>query len=235
MDIILIPGLWLDGSTWDPVTAQLEEAGHRVQALTLPGLESATADRSGVTLADHVAAVVAAIDRARGPALLVGHSAASALAFCAVDARPERVARVVYLGGFPSSDGEPFMQGLEADGDGVPFPGWEKFEGPDSDDIDEPTKRQLLDRFVPTPVGVVTGRVSLTDERRYDVPATAICPEFSPDDLRASIAAGEIPELAKTKKLDFVDIDSGHWPQFTQPVRLAEVILATAQTVSAEV
>lgn len=230
MDIILIPGLWLDGASWDAVTAELDQAGHRVRALTLPGLESATADRSTVTLDDHVASVVVAVDDSAGPVLLVGHSAAASLAFCAVDARPERVARVVYVGGFPGSDGEQFMAGVEADGDGVPFPGWDRFEGPDSADIDEPTKRELLDRFLPTPVGVITGTVKLHDERRYDVPATAICPEYSPDDLREWIKAGEIPELARTTQLDYVDIDSGHWPQFTQPVRLAELILAEARS-----
>ena len=229
MDIILVPGLWLDGSSWDAVTAELDKAGHRVQALTLPGLESRTADRSTVTLDDHVASVVAAVDSSDGPVLLVGHSAAASLAFCAVDARPDRVARVLYVGGFPGSDGEPFMQGLEANGDGVPFPGWDRFEGPDSADIDEPTRRELLDRFLPTPAGVIDGIVRLTDERRYDVPATAVCPEYTPDDLREWIESGEIPELARTKHLDYVDIDSGHWPQFTQPARLAELIVAEAR------
>ena len=34
MDIILIPGLWLDGSSWHKVVPFLERAGHRVVALT---------------------------------------------------------------------------------------------------------------------------------------------------------------------------------------------------------
>ncbi|MDQ3734357.1 MAG: alpha/beta hydrolase, partial [Actinomycetota bacterium] len=58
MDIILIPGLWLDGSSWSEVAPALEQAGHRVRALTLPGLESVNADRSGIRLKDHVDAVV---------------------------------------------------------------------------------------------------------------------------------------------------------------------------------
>ena len=88
------------------------------------------------------------------------------------------------------------------------------------------TQSALLERLLPTPVGVITGIVSLVNERRYDVPATAICPEFSPDDLRAWIKSGDIPELAKTRQLEFLDIDSGHWPQVTQPTRLADLILA---------
>src|SRR5205823_11226388 len=53
MDIILIPGFWLDASSWDEVAPALEQAGHRVRALTLPGLESADADRRGIGLRDH--------------------------------------------------------------------------------------------------------------------------------------------------------------------------------------
>jgi hypothetical protein len=62
MDIILVPGLWLDGSSWDRVTPVLETAGHQVRPITLPGLESTDADRSSVTLRDQIDAVVAAID-----------------------------------------------------------------------------------------------------------------------------------------------------------------------------
>ncbi|MGV9897782.1 alpha/beta fold hydrolase, partial [Streptomyces tendae] len=37
MDILLIGGLWLDGSAWDRVATELESLGHRPVALTLPG------------------------------------------------------------------------------------------------------------------------------------------------------------------------------------------------------
>ena len=46
MDIILIPGFWLDGSSWDEVVPVLKQAGHRTHALTLPGMESRDAQRA---------------------------------------------------------------------------------------------------------------------------------------------------------------------------------------------
>ena len=93
MDIILIPGFWLDASSWDAVTPPLVAAGHRVHPLTLPGLESVDADRSGIGLRDHVDAVVAAIDGSPDPVVLVGHSGGGAIAHAAADARPDRVIR----------------------------------------------------------------------------------------------------------------------------------------------
>ena len=37
MDIVLIAGLWLDGSAWDDVLPELERLGHRGIPVTLPG------------------------------------------------------------------------------------------------------------------------------------------------------------------------------------------------------
>ncbi len=38
MDLILIPGMWLDASSWDAVVPVLERADHRARPLTLPGM-----------------------------------------------------------------------------------------------------------------------------------------------------------------------------------------------------
>lgn len=57
---------------------------------------------------------------------------------------------------------------------------------------------------------------------------TLICPEFSPEDAKAWIASGNLPELAAATKLALVDIDSGHWPMVSQPAALAQLIAAAA-------
>jgi DNA helicase-2/ATP-dependent DNA helicase PcrA len=37
-------------------------------------------------------------------------------------------------------------------------------------------------------------------------------------------AEGELPELARAKHLDLVDLDSGHWPMFTKPDDMAKLL-----------
>jgi pimeloyl-ACP methyl ester carboxylesterase len=71
---------------------------------------------------------------------------------------------------------------------------------------------------------VAKGVVRLTDERRFDVPVVVVCPEFTPVQAREWIDGGEAPELARAKRLDLVDIDSGHWPMFTRPTELAQLL-----------
>lgn len=229
MDVVLVPGLWLNAHTWDGVVPHLEAAGHHTHPLTLPGMASRDTDRTGVTLSDHVGAVVAAIDACHGPLLLVGHSAGCGIAHAAVDARPDRVTRQVHVGGFPSADGEALLSGLPAEGGEVPMPDWaEMGEEANVRDFDA----ELLTRFyadaIPVPERVVTDPVRLTDERRYDVPATEICPEYSAADLREWLDGGHLPELARIRDVELVDLGGGHWPQLTQPKSLAQAILDAA-------
>ena len=225
MDIVLVAGLWLDGSAWDAVVPALEALGHRPVPLTLPGQGDGT---RSATLGEQVAAVLAAIDASPGKPLVVGHSAACTLAWLAADARPEKVAKAVLIGGFPSSDGQTYFGGFETTDGVLPFPGWGPFEGPDSADLDEDTKRRIAAAAIPVPEGVTKGVVHLTDERRFDVPVVIVCPEFTPAQAREWIGAGDVPELAKAKHLEFVDIDSGHWPMFSKPNELARLLAEVA-------
>jgi pimeloyl-ACP methyl ester carboxylesterase len=64
VNIILVHGLWVDGSSWSKVIPILQNAGHKVIAVQLP-LHS---------LADDIATVKRAIDFVGGPVILVAHS-----------------------------------------------------------------------------------------------------------------------------------------------------------------
>lgn len=224
MDIILIAGLWLPRSIWTDVGTELQRLGHRPLALALPGVD----DRStSATLDDQLHAALAVVDTSSRP-VVVGHSAACTLAWMVADQRPDAIDRVVMVGGFPGSDGSAYADFFPVVDGVMPFPGWEPFEGADSADLDETARERITAAAVPVPAGVAQGTVRLTSERRFEVPVTLLCPEYSPDQARAWIAAGEIPELTRANDIAFVDIESGHWPMVSRPADLARVLAELA-------
>src|SRR5215831_7497411 len=226
MDLLLIAGLWLDGSAWGNVATRLEARGHRAVPVTLPGQGDGN---TSATLADQVAAVVAAVDAASGSPMVVGHSAACNLAWLAADARPGKISKVALIGGFPSSDGKAYFESLPIQDGAMPFPGWGEFEGPDTADLDDAAKRAIASAMIPVPEGVARGVITLADERRHDVPVALVCPEFSPAQAREWIDQGEVPELAKSTNVSFLDIGSGHWPMISAPAELARLLTQAAE------
>jgi pimeloyl-ACP methyl ester carboxylesterase len=226
MDIILVPGMWLDASSWEQVTPALAAAGHDPRPVTLPGM-TRDADRTRVTLADQVAAVVGEIDACGGKVVLVGHSAGCGVCHAAVDARPDRVARAVYVGGFPTADGDALASGFPAENGEVPLPDWSFFGPEDLVDLDDDGRAAFRARAIPAPEQAVRGPQRLSDERRHDVPVTAVATEYTAAMLREWVAEGAPPvrEFARIRDVAYVDVPTGHWPQFTRPKDLADAIL----------
>ncbi len=223
--MILIGGLWTDASVWDAVVPELTARGVEAVPATLPGQGDGERE---ATLDGQVAAAVAAVDSAGDPVTVVGHSAACTLAWLAADARPERVDRVVLIGGMPNEDGSLYADYFEPQDGVVAFPGWEPFAGLDSDDLSAEQKLVFAGDAVTVPEAVTRGTVRLTDERRYDIPVVMVCPEYSAEDAKAWVDAGDVPELAKASSVTYVDIDSGHWPMISKPVELAELLAGLA-------
>jgi pimeloyl-ACP methyl ester carboxylesterase len=228
--IILVPGFWLDASSWSEVTPALEAAGHDVRPLTLPGLQSRDTDRSSIGLADHVAAVVEAIDASDEPVVLVGHSGGGTVVHGAVDQRPDRVARAVYVDSGPLPDGVATNPALPVEEGEVPLPAWDDFRQDGSRNLDDFTDEQLeafRARAVPIPVGAAQDQQILTDERRFTVPITMISTTFTREEIEGAIGAG-VPYFAEVPNITdvtIVELPTGHWPQFTKPAELAEAIL----------
>jgi len=61
------------------------------------------------------------------------------------------------------------------------------------------------------------------------VPVTVIACEFSAAAAREWIAAGEpvVQELAKIRDVGYIDLPTGHWPQFTRPAELGQAIVTS--------
>lgn len=75
---VLIHGAWHGGFAWDGVASRLRDAGHEVEAPTLPGMHPGES-RVGIEFGDYVDAVVDLLRRQHRPVILVGHSSAGML------------------------------------------------------------------------------------------------------------------------------------------------------------
>jgi pimeloyl-ACP methyl ester carboxylesterase len=227
MKVILVPGFWLDASSWDRVVPALEASGHAVEALTLPGLESADADRTDVTLRDHVDAVIARIDAVDEPVVLVGHSGGGSIIGGAADARPDRIARAIYVDSGPLGEGGVINDELpEIDGE-IPLPDWDVFDDSALTDLDEDLRAAFRARAIPEPVRVATDPQHVSNERRYDIPTTVIASSIPGSMLREFMTKDHpyVRELSRMHDYEIIDLPTGHWPQFTRPAELGASIV----------
>jgi hypothetical protein len=135
---------------------------------------------------------------------------------------------VVYVDSWPLGEGRAINDELTAVDGEIPLPDWSEFPDEDLRDLDDELREAFRARAVPQPAAVASDPQVLADDRRYDVAATIIACEFPSEQLRQWLAQGEpsLAELAAMRDVDYVDLPTGHWPQFTRPRDLAQAILA---------
>ena len=107
-DYVLVHGAWGGAFTWGPVPGLLRAAGHRVIAPDLPGLGARAGElHGGITLSDHIAAVVEAIEgEGIGRFILAGHSYGGMVVTGVAARLGARIDALIYLDAFLPKDGE---------------------------------------------------------------------------------------------------------------------------------
>jgi len=220
--IILVPGFWLGAWAWDEVAAALRADGHDVTALTLPGLESADADRSAITLSDHVDAICAAVRAAGRPVVLAVHSGTGFSGYVASDRVAELIAAMVYV------DTAPGKPPLDPSFDAAEKPlDWEEVSA--EENLDGLTHEQLetfRHRAVPEPGGVLRDSVDLTNDARLDLPSTIIATGYTSQEYKDAVKEGYawLAGLTEVRDITWVDLPTSHWPMWSRPKELADII-----------
>jgi pimeloyl-ACP methyl ester carboxylesterase len=227
--IILVPGFWLGAWAWDEVAALLRADGHDVIALTLPGLESADADRSTITLSDHVDAICEAVKAAGRPVVLAVHSGTGFSGYVASDRVPELIAAMVYV------DTAPGKPPLDPDFDGVEKPLAPREELSKEENLDGLTEDQLETfwrRAVPEPGGVLREAIELTNDARLDLPSTVIATGYTSEEYKEAVKEGYswLAGLTEVRDITWVDLPTSHWPMWSRPKELADIIGDVAKT-----
>lgn len=230
--IVLIAGHWLGAWAWDEVLEHLETDRTRAVAMTLPGLDGDDANRAAKTLDDQEAAIRDVIaQHGDHPAILVAHSGANAPVSLILDLHPELVSQVVWVDSGPVADGSVFAPDFPDELEELPLP---SFDALGQQASLEGLSAEALERFraraVPEPAPVLRQRVELANEARRGVPTTLVCCSISGEQVIALAQAGHpmFAEVANLEHVDIVDLPTGHWPMWSRPRDLAEVIRSAA-------
>lgn len=230
--VVLIPGHWLGAWAWDEVVAHLETDGTRAVALTLPGLDGDDPDRAAKTVDDQAAAIRRVIaDQEDQPVIVVAHSGANAPVSLVLDRHPELVARVVWVDSGPMADGVAFAAEFPAELHDLPLPSLDDLAQQASI---EGLSAEALERFrtkaVPEPAPVLRQSIELSNEARRRIPTTLVCCSMPGEQVRELAEAGHpmFAEVAELEHVGVVDLPTGHWPMWSRPRDLAEIIRGAA-------
>ncbi|GIH17343.1 hypothetical protein Raf01_55150 [Rugosimonospora africana] len=228
--------MWLGAWAWHDVTARLRSAGHDVHPLTLTGLaDRAHTGGPHTDLDTHATDVVALIETEElSDVVLVGHSHGGSVVALAADRIPDRLRRVVYVEGGPLPNGTRQLDTLDAQsqdrireqvGDGwlVPPREWDADQDPVLlRGLDAPTLAMLARRCTGHPFGSVSQPLKVSGAAAA-VPRTLVACTFTADQVREMIAQGH-PFFGGVAGADILGLPTGHWPMFSEPDRLADLL-----------
>ena len=195
----------------------------------MPGLESRDVDRSSITLSDHVDAVARAVLAADRPVVLGAHSGAAVSAFAASDVVPDLIAHMVYV------DTGPPIGALDPDFGDVekPPPSRRKLEETEPvDGLTDEHFERFEQRAVPEPGRAIRDAPVLTNDARLDVPSTVIATGYTSEQYKAALDEGQewLAGLGELHDLRWIDLPTSHWPMWSRPKELAQIIGDIAMT-----
>jgi pimeloyl-ACP methyl ester carboxylesterase len=243
---VLVAGARLGAWAWDEVADRLRAAGHDARPLTLSGLAEKRDTPAGQQT--HVADIVNDVehnDVAGGDqrdtvhdVILVGHSYAGIPVGQAAERIGDRLAHVVFVDSEVPVDGRSFLSAwpdggaqmatLIADHGGYwPVPTADRFDG---HGLTAAQIERIMRGSTPHP-GATLLEPAVLRRPLGDLPATYVHCRLGGGELAADVA-----ELVRGGRWRLRELDTGHWPMFSQPAELARILLdaAPAENIGAQ-
>ena len=119
---VLVHGAWEGAWSWEKVVPLLEEKGHEVVTVELPGSSSNRKPVDKVTQYAYVTAVAEVLANIDGKVVLVGHSLGGTIISQVAERFPERIERLVYVTAFLLKSGENALETMQSDPAGQLLP-----------------------------------------------------------------------------------------------------------------
>ena len=240
---VLVGGAWLGGWCWQSVARRLRDNGKYAYPVTLTGLgERVHLATPEVDLNTHVEDIVNLIEfEELWEVVLVGHSYAGMLVPLVADRIPERISRLIFVDTGPMPDGTALIdtfppearqnieQRVKNEGDGWrwPMPPPEELGAMTSlEGLDEAQLEVLRSKAVAQPFGTYTQPARFANPTQEPPPKLGILCSFSREQVENMVDSGE-PMFAGLAGPEwrFVELPTGHWPMFSRPDDLAELLL----------
>ena len=235
---ILVHGAWEEAQAWDDVTPVLRQNGHTATALDLPGHGANKEELSKVSMARYVQNVVDFINQVEGKVVLVAHSMSGAVISQVAERIPEKIERLVYVAAFLLKDGDYVMAAMQSDSGNellpeIVFSDDESYGSVPEQalrrvgfhDVDEAVIQRILPLMAQKQATEpFMAKIEVSDEKFGSVPKTYI---------RTSIDKVTSPALqdrmiGNWEVETVLHLEAGHFPLFSVPTQLAELLLQAA-------
>ena len=234
---VLVHSAWLGAWQWQQVAKTLETAGHTVITPDLAGHGSDKTPVSDITMETYVNQLLAILDGQPEKVVLVGHSFNGITVSRVAELRPKKIDRLVYLTAFLLPNGASFYDAVK----GVPdskavehfflsedqteaFVKVEEMQDTFAHDIPAEAFNQAIAYIVPEPAAPLGYKLEVTDAVFGKIPKYYI---ECTDDRAIPISAQRSTYEGKVEKV--FTLNSSHTPNFSQPDKLAAILLEVIQ------
>jgi pimeloyl-ACP methyl ester carboxylesterase len=232
---VLIHGAWEESRIWDNVSPVLQQNGHEVTAVDMPGHGRNSQPISDVTLANYVQAVADTIRQLDHKVVLVGHSMAGAVISQVAELIPEKIERLIYVAAFLLENGGSVLEAMQSDSAGELLPEIVFSDDQSHASVSEETLRRVgfhdaeesvIERVLPLMADQQStepfmAKVTLSEANFGSVPKSYIRTGID----KVTSPALQDRMISNWKVETVHDLESGHFPAFSVPERLAELML----------
>lgn len=231
---LLVHGACSGSWSWEKVVPLLEEKGHEVRVLDLPGHGKDKTSLSEVTLQAYVDKVCQILDEIDDQVILVGHSMGGIVISQAAEAKPQKIKKLVYLTAFLLQNGETAMQAAQEDqdsllGQNIVFSDdWSNYTVKDEaiktvfypDSTDEEVQR-IIQLRVPQSIIPLATPLNITEENYGSIPRVYI--ECTNDLVISPSAQKNMYTKMPCEKV--FTLATCHTPSYSSPRELTDLLL----------
>lgn len=230
---VLVHSAWLGGWQWENVAKVLKDNGHTVLTPDLPGHGNDKTPPAEITMKDYVRTLSNILKKQDKPVILIGHSFNGITVSRVAELHPDKVKKLVYVTAFLLPNGGSFfkaVQGVEgskavenfylSEDKTYAMVKEEEIQNAFAHDIPKEAFDDAKPYIVPEPAAPLMYELEITDANFGKIPKYYVeCTEDRaiPIEIQRAMYKGNVKKSYSLK--------SSHTPNFSQPQKLANILL----------